>query len=447
MSMNKPLSIRMLLTFLVFLLVYGFVPVASKNTDDVIYADTAATSEGAGLKVWQTNIVDYTPALQAYLNNAASSVEVALSTVPIQDLQDKLKIAIAAGEAPDLVVMPNWQIDPINNPYDIMFKNLNQIDATAVKSLKSSLAKGVWGTVNPSYRSAVSFVPLNSEAPVWYYRNDLFHKAGLPSTPEKIAAKYKNWNSVPSIGQTLRAATSSSLFGQPGELFDAMLFQRSPVYYDAKGKYIGGSNPQIKTAYNTVASGLSKGWIGRYQPYSVAYKSALGSGKIASMIGSYSLTISFADPIKKSGASNWSVALLPGTYTDSGAFSLGIPLTAQHPAAAMELIQWLVSPDMQRWAFEEHQLFPVNLKLLSDPEWTKASDPLTHEPIRAVMAQATRLAKPNPLSNEPRTAITAFSAAIERLRTNSKADPANEWKTAVKAASQEAAKAKSAINK
>ncbi|MBW5447474.1 extracellular solute-binding protein [Cohnella sp. CFH 77786] len=429
---------RVSFLILMLLLIWGTVPAAAEESS----GEEAAAPE---ITFWQTDIWDYTPAIQAYVDEVNPELTVHIATVPLYNYQDKLKIALASGDVPDLILFPNWllpQFALASAPQSGMFADMNQISEEVVGELQANLARGVWGTVNPPYRQqSVSFIPLNSSPAVWFYRTDLFRQAGLPAAPDAVSAKLNSWNAVEAAGKTFTAKTKKALFGEPSELFRHMLALNGPVYYNMKGVYIGDQNPQIKKAYDYVVNGLKNGWIGRYETGTPAAIKAMKSGAIGSSIGWPGTENQIKDRFGKAGSGKWAVAPLPEGSTDSGILSGAIPADAHEPAIALDLLHWLASEKMQNWAYHELGLFPANLKVLSEPEWLAEKDAyFGNQQVNRVLAQAAKTAKPDALSQELYPAPDAYDNAISKLVRNAKADPAKEWAAAVKTAKSRAVK-------
>jgi len=419
--------------FLAMFLIMGTWQVSAEGENGELPAEEVV------LTVWQTDVWDYTPALQSFVDSVDFPITIHLESVSLGDYADRLKIALASGEVPDLLLFPNWLI-PEFARFDGQLTDLNELDAAGAAELKRSLAPGVWSTVNPASRRSISFVPLNTSPSVWYYRTDLFRQAGLPSAPVTVASKFATWNAVDAIGKTFRTKTKRALFAHPESVFEWVLVQKSPVYYDSKGAYIGDRNPQIKKAYDHVAKGLKEGWIGRYETASAAYDNALTNGSFASLLGGHST----ADTIKlqaSASAGKWAVVPLPEKTVDSGLLSGVIPAKSANPQIAFDIIRHLTEEDVQNWAYNELGLFPASLAALSEEEWLNKKDPFFgNQQLNRMLVQSVKTAQPYTLFAESYPAPAAYRSAIQQLARDPKADPAKIWTTAVKNAKAEAGK-------
>lgn len=410
------------------------VPVAAEEPE------AAAESDTIELILWQLDIWDYTSAVQAYVDQSVENVKVSIHSLSFADYSQRLKLALASGDVPDLVLFPNWLLPEFSA--DIRkgsFQDLTKISPEAVEELKSALAGGVWSTVNPPYVKSVSFVPLNTMPFVWFYRTDLLKQAGLPTAPDALAAKLKNWNAVAEAGKAFKTKTKKALFGDPSVVFESQLSLNGNVFYDKDGAYVGDKNPQIKKAYDLVVKGLKEGWMARYDMGTPAYDKAMKAGTFASTFGWPGTETSIKTAMGASGSGKWNAALPPGGTADGGALSGTIPAGARYPELALDLLQWLVTPDMQDIAYKELGLLPANLKLLSDPKWLSKTDAyFGKQALNRVFAQAAKTAKPHSLYQEYSPVPDAYDTAVQQLIQNSKADPVKLWNNAVKTAKSSA---------
>jgi cellobiose transport system substrate-binding protein len=93
------------------------------------------------------------------------------------------------------------------------------------------------------------------------YRRDLMQAAGLPTSRDAVSKLWPTWADFIKTGQKFeaKAPKGTFFFDSGSNVFNAMIGQLNPAYYDAKGNVIGANNPQVKQAWNTTMSGIAKG--------------------------------------------------------------------------------------------------------------------------------------------------------------------------------------------
>ncbi len=431
--MNSIQRFRVLMLSLILIICIGFIPVMAEGVETEPAIEPAEVTE---LSVYQLDLWDYTPLFQAYVDEVNPNVEINVYSYSIDEYEDRIKIALASGDTPDLFLIPNW-ILPSFNSYDGIFKDMNDIDAAAVSGIKSRLAKGLWNTVNPTAVDTVSFVPLNSSPQVMFYRTDLFKKAGLPTKPETIDAKLKTWSAFASYGKTFKTKTKKALIAQPINIYESMVQLKAPIYHDDQGNYVGDKNPQIKKAYDYVVKGMKEGWIGKYEDYTPSWEKALKAGNFGVVLGDPSTAQDIKEWMPKL-AGKWAVASVPEGSYDTGLLSAAIPSGNQNSESVMDGCEWMTETGPQNWIFNEYGLFPANVDALGEKEWLDEKDAyFGNQQVNRWYAKAVQTAKPDLLYRDTSVIVHGiFNNAIANLLASSKADPAKEWSAAGKEAKQ-----------
>jgi len=89
------------------------------------------------------------------------------------------------------------------------------------------------------------------------YRKDLFKKAGLPTNRDQVSKLWPTWDGYIAAGKRFQAHSPKGVrfFDSGSNVYNAMIAQISPAYYDAKGKLIAATNARVKAAWSTVIRG------------------------------------------------------------------------------------------------------------------------------------------------------------------------------------------------
>ena len=93
------------------------------------------------------------------------------------------------------------------------------------------------------------------------YRRDLMQAAGLPTSRAAVSKLWPTWQAFINTGAKFekKAPKGTYFFDSGSNVFNAMIGQLNPAYYDAKGNVIVGSNPAVKKAWNLTMQGLPEG--------------------------------------------------------------------------------------------------------------------------------------------------------------------------------------------
>ena len=93
------------------------------------------------------------------------------------------------------------------------------------------------------------------------YRRDLLQAAGLPTSREAVSKLWPTWQKFIDTGLQFekKAPKGTYFFDSGSNVFNAMIGQLNPAYYDAQGNVVVDKNPQVKHAWNLTMQGVQKG--------------------------------------------------------------------------------------------------------------------------------------------------------------------------------------------
>ena len=85
------------------------------------------------------------------------------------------------------------------------------------------------------------------------YRADLFEAAGLPSTPDEVAALFDgDWSNYFDVADQYKAATGKPMIDSAHSVFQGMVNQIEFPYDEPDGTVVATDNPELEDAYNQV---------------------------------------------------------------------------------------------------------------------------------------------------------------------------------------------------
>ena len=206
------------------------------------------------------------------------------------------------------------------------------------------------------------------------YRADLFTAAGLPSTPDEVAALFDgDWNNFYDVADKYKAATGKPMIDSANSVLQGIVNQMEYTYTEPDGKVIATSNTELEDAYNSVIERAvpNAAYAGQW---SDDWNASMTNGEFAAMLcpGWMLGVISGNAP----DVTGWEVAnVFPNGGGNWGGSYLTVPANGANVAAAQELADWLTAPEQQVKAFVEAGTFPSQTAAYEDPTLTDFVNP------------------------------------------------------------------------
>jgi cellobiose transport system substrate-binding protein len=210
--------------------------------------------------------------------------------------------------------------------------------------------------------------PMDTGPTAFFYRADIFAKAGLPSDPQAVSAQIKTWNDYLQFAKKVKDATQGKSYiidSANDGVYGQLMAQSTSTYFDRSGKYIG-DQPHIKQMWDLATEAAQMGVTAKTQRYGATWNEAADNGLLAGFVGAVWMKQILQDAAPDT-AGKWRIAYVPGSAGNSGGSFLGISKYSQHPKEAFEVIKWLQSPQNQVTAYRDIQLYPSALSALDDP--------------------------------------------------------------------------------
>ncbi|MCY9692024.1 ABC transporter substrate-binding protein [Paenibacillus alginolyticus] len=366
--MNWVPKCKSMFLLLVSLLVFLSACSSGGGTQDAVKNEAAGGNNGkkVQLQMWFWQGASFEKIIPEF-NRTHPNIEIVPQIYKWEDAHKKLLTAMSAGSgAPDIAMIDISQMDQFLK-YPDKFYDLNEYGA---KDLSKDYLDWKWK--QGSAGSKQLGFPTDIGPMVLYYRQDLFQQAGLPSEPNDVAAKIKNWDDFLAAGKTLKEKTGASILSNPYELYGAIRDQGNELYFDKDENLTMESNPQIKKALDYYKKAREMGIAGAYDQKNALqeYSAALNSGKIATYI-SAAWGKGHVETRAPDTKGKWRAAKIPeGTGNMGGSFLL-IPKETKNAKEAYTAISWMLSPQQQLEVFKISGNFPSTPSVYGDKAFTE----------------------------------------------------------------------------
>jgi cellobiose transport system substrate-binding protein len=336
-------------------------------------------------------------------------------------------LAVGSGaddiESIEVGFIANFKSQPSN------FVNMNKL---GVKKLKSQWLDWKWRqSVAPNGAQIGLGTDVGSLAIC--YRRDLFKKAGLPTSRAAVSKLWPTWQAYVAVGKRFQkhAPKGVSFFDSGSNVYNAMVGQLNPAYYNAKGKVVVGSNPKVKAVWTLTMQAVqaheSAGLAAFSNEWNTGYKKATFATVTcpAWMMG----YIQGQAPKSKG---KWDIAAVPGGGGNWGGSFLTVPKQGSHPKEAYDLAKYLTSPASETYIFKQTGNLPSQPKLLKSKAVLAFKNPFfSNAPVGKIFGTSAMKLKPQILGPHQGDIQTASTNAIQRVEQH-KQSPAKSWKQFLK---------------
>lgn len=270
------------------------------------------------------------------------------------------------------------------------------------------------------------------------YRTDLFKAAGLPTERDKVSELWPTWDKFVETGQRYVAKDKKAKFVDAAtNMFNTVLMQTAGAnsgytYFDKSDKFVLGSNPDVRAAWDTTVKMIDSGLSAGLQSFSDQWTTGFKQAQFATIACPAWMTGVIQGNAGDSAAGKWDIAKAPGGGGNWGGSFLAVPKQGKHITEAAELAKFLTNPTSQIEAFNAVGNLPSSSKALEDPAvLAKKNEYFNNAPTGQIFAAGAKELKPVYLGakNQPvRDAVeNALRSVEQKQRTSDQA-----WKDAQK---------------
>ncbi len=335
----------------------------------------------------------------------------------------KLRTSLAGGSyIPD--------ISAINSNCSLYFPNedkffdLNEFGAA---DRKADYFEWKWklGTT-PSGRFL--FWPMDTGPTGFYYRADVFDRAGIDADPAAVTAATRTWDAWIELGRKVRADADAAISQDASTVFDQFINASAERYFAPDDTPVyAADGSTIRRAWETAVKAAEAGITGNLQ-VPTDQNAAFVSGKTAGHLEAVWWAQVLVETAPKTKG-QWRIASQPVKPGNSGGSFLTIPRSCKDPEAAYSFLSWLTTPEHQADSFNEIQLFPSTPASFRSGKMKGATDFFGDQDSLTFFAEAAEtvpITYVSPYENQTK----AFALELALVE-NSGKDPDRAWRDAV----------------
>ena len=260
------------------------------------------------------------------------------------------------------------------------------------------------------------------------YRRDLFQKAGLPTNRTAVSKLWPTWRAFVETGKRFqaRAPKGVTFFDSGSNVYNAMIGQVNPAYYDRSGKVIVASNPKVKAAWDLTMLAIGAGESAGFAAFSNDWNTGYKKGSFAT-VTCPAWMMGYIQGQAPATKGKWDIALTPGTGGNWGGSYLAVPAQSKNAAAAADLVKFLTSPAAEAYVFKQTGNLPSQPALLKSKAVSGFKNPFfNNAPVGQIFATSALRLKPQVIGPQQGAIQTASSNAIQRVE-QKKQTPAKSW--------------------
>lgn len=260
------------------------------------------------------------------------------------------------------------------------------------------------------------------------YRRDLFQKAGLPTDRAAVSKLWPTWQAFVKTGSTFqaRAPQGVTFFDSGSNVYNAMIGQATPAYYDASGKVIVATNPKVKAAWELTMQGIAAGQSAGFAAFSNDWNTGYKKGSFAT-VTCPAWMMGYIQGQAPNTKGKWDIASVPGTGGNWGGSFLVVPKQSKNAAQAADLVKFLTSPASEAYIFKQTGNLPSQPALLKSSQVAGFKNPFfSNAPVGQIFAASALRLKPQIIGPQQGAIQTAVSNAIQRVE-QGKQSPEKSW--------------------
>jgi len=265
------------------------------------------------------------------------------------------------------------------------------------------------------------------------YRRDLFAKAGLPTSRAAVSKLWPTWQKFVAVGKRFQqhAPKGVSFVDSGSNVFNAIIGQLNPAYYDSHGQVIVGSNPKVKSAWKATMQAVQAHESAGLAAFSTDWNTGYKKGTFAT-VTCPAWMMGYIQGQAPKSKGKWDIASVPGGGGNWGGSFLTVPKQGSHTKEAYDLAKFLTSPASEAYIFKQTGNLPSQPALYKSKAITSFKNPFfNNAPVGKIFTDSAKKLKPQVTGPHQGDIQTAVSNAIQRVEQH-KQSPDKSWKQFLK---------------
>ncbi|MFD0712707.1 ABC transporter substrate-binding protein [Paenibacillus sp. GCM10027626] len=338
------------------------------------------------------------------------NIKVKMEVIPYGDYETKIRTALAAGNAPDVIGLDGptlaayahqEAVIPLDKYMDAD-GNKEDIAAPVLESL--------------TYKGQIYAAPLNDASIAMFYNKKLFEKNGI-ELPSKDPNEAWTWEQVLKAAEKINDPAHKIYGIDPGWGLgqdEGSTFVKLPFIWQAGGEILSPDGTEVKGYLDSPESRKALSFFSSlYNEYKVAPKEippeAFETGKLGIVVNGPWAISGFATshPEFKLGE-DWDIAPLwkdAKQVTPNGSWNMAITKDSKHPDEAWKFVNWVTGVEGAKLWYKETKNLPARLSTAS------AIPELTEYPMNIFVEQSSKFAHPRPVT----PAYPVITTAVSKL--------------------------------
>lgn len=345
-------------------------PVAATVAVSLLLSGCGPSEGTPALSFWSFTGIQQGEQVDRYLASHPG-VRIELSEIGTSsETADALTAALAAGRAPDLVLIQAEDL-PRFVAADQHFLDLGRL---AGEDLSGDYLPWAWDAATTASGKVIG-IPTDVGGMALAYRADLFAAAGLPTDPVEVAALWPTWDAFVEVGARFVRRSDAAFIDNVSTTVFVNASNQLPVrYYDDAGQLVYDDNPRLRNAFEVALDAHSAGISAGTAAFTPGWSAAMARGDFAVMAApSWMLRVIKSTAPETHG--RWRVTTVPGIAGNWGGSYLAIPASSRHPQAAWDYIAQTQSAAAQNEHFVAGGPLPATVAPYDDDDITSFSDP------------------------------------------------------------------------
>jgi len=352
---------------------------------------------------------------------------VAKKLPPGKDYKTKLMTLLRSkntNDSPDLVLLNVWVSELL--PYSDKFVNLYDHGG---KELESQYPAWKIGQAVTGDGKSMIALPVDTAPTGFFYREDIFKKAGVANSPEELSEKMQTWDGYLNVLTQLKDKGNAYAVSSMGDEFSNYLNKLDNRFFDSEDKFIGDQK-HIKEIWDQVVELNEKGLVAdNIVAQDQEWNAAINNNKIAGYDGPvWAKDIIIDTTPGTSGL--WKVARSPlGDGNDGGSF-LGVLSSSKNQKESVEIAKFINNAENQITSYKDLSLFPSHNDALNSKEISHEEEFFGGQNTTDIFVESAKNVKEAYKGSKESIVLLAFLDELNLVATQDK-DPEKAWKDAL----------------